>query len=89
MTPWYRGSSIRLYPSIRRLSAVVYAVATGVAVLAWAAWGGLDELRGGRYLQAGGLILESLLVWFVVAGIGLRAVRFRDRRRARSTQSVD
>jgi len=76
-------------PSIRRLSAVVYAVATGIAVLAWAAWGGLDELRGGHFLQAGGWILESLLVWFVVAGIGLRAVRLRDRRRNVSTQSVD
>jgi hypothetical protein len=76
-------------PSIRRLSAVVYALATGIAVLAWAAWGGLDELRGGSYLRAGALILESLLVWFVVAGIGLRAVRLRDRRQNVSTQSVD
>lgn len=76
-------------PSIRRMSAVVYAVATGIAVLAWAVWGGLDELQGGHYLQAGGLILESVLVWFVVAGIGLRAVRLRARSRAASTHSVD
>ena len=76
-------------PSIRRLSAVVYAVATGIAVFAWAAWGGLDELKGDRYLQAGGLILESLLVWFVVAGIGLRVVRFRDRSEETTDQSSD
>ena len=76
-------------PSIRRLSAVVYAVATGIAALAWAAWGGLDDLRVRAYLQAGALILESLLVWFVVAGLGLRAVRLRDRRRSVTTQSVD
>jgi hypothetical protein len=76
-------------PSTRRFSAVVYPVATGIAVLAWAAWGGLDELRGGHYLQAGALILESLLVWFVVAGIGLRAVRLRDRHRNGSIQSAD
>jgi hypothetical protein len=76
-------------PSIRRLSAVVYSVATGIAVLAWAAWGGLVDLGGGLFLQAGASILESLLVWFVVAGIGLRAVRVRERRRHVSTQSVD
>jgi len=76
-------------PTIRRLSAATYAVATGVAVFAWAAWGGLDELRGGRYLRVGWLILESLLVWFVVAGIGLRAVRHRERSEAASIQSAD
>jgi hypothetical protein len=76
-------------PSIRRLSAVVYALATGIAVLAWAAWGGLDELSGGSHLRARALILGSLSVWFVVAGIGLRAVRLRDRRQNVSTQSVD
>jgi hypothetical protein len=76
-------------PSIRRLSAVVYALATGIAVLAWAAWGGLDDVRGGAYVDGTALILESLLVWFVVAGLGLRAVRLRDRRRSVSTQSVD
>jgi hypothetical protein len=71
------------------LSAVVYAVATGVAALAWAAWGGLDELRGGRYLQAGAVILESVSVWFVVASLGLRAVRLLVRLRDVSTQSAD
>ena len=76
-------------PSTQRLSAVVYAVATGIAVLAWAAWGGLDDLRGDPYVDGGALILESLLVWFVVAGLGLRAVRLRDRRRSVPTQSVD
>ena len=76
-------------PSIRRLSAVVYAVATGIAALAWAAWGGLDAVGESRYLEAGWLILESLLVWFIVAGIGLRAVRFRDRDGSVSPQSVD
>jgi hypothetical protein len=76
-------------PSTRRLSAVVYAVATGIAVLAWAAWGGVDDLRGGAYVDGGALILESLLVWFVVGGLGLRAVRHRDRRRSVPTQSVD
>ena len=76
-------------PSIRRLSAIVFAAATGIAVLAWAVWGGLVELRGGNYLQAGARILVSLLLWFVVAGIGLRVVRVRDRRRDTRTQSVD
>jgi hypothetical protein len=76
-------------PSIRRMSAVVYAVGTGIAVFVWAAWSGLDVLRGGRYLQAVGLAIESASVWSVVAGIGLRAVRLRDRRRDVSAQSVD
>ena len=76
-------------PSTRRLSAIVYAVATGIAALAWAAWRGLDDFRSGAYVDGGALILESLLVWFVVAGLGLRAVRLRDRHRSVSTQSVD
>jgi len=76
-------------PTIRRLSAVIYAVPTGVAVFAWAVWGGLDGLRGGRYLHVGWLILDSLLVWFTVAGIGLRAVRDRERSEAASIQSAD
>jgi hypothetical protein len=76
-------------PSIRRQSAFVYALATGVAVLAWAAWGGFDEVRASHYLAVGWLIVESLLVWFVATGIGLRAIRVRDRRRNASTQSVD
>ena len=76
-------------PFIRRLSAVAYAAATGIATLAWAAWGGLDDLTGGSYLRAAALILESLLVWFVVAGIGLRVIRLRDRHRGATTQSLD
>ena len=75
-------------PSTRRLSAVVYAVATWIAGSRLAAWGGLDDFRGGAYVHGGTLILESLLVWFVVAGLGLRADRLRERRRSEPTQTV-
>ena len=38
-------------PSTRRLSAVVYAVATWIAGSRLAAWGGLDDFRGGAYVM--------------------------------------
>jgi hypothetical protein len=76
-------------PSIRRLAAFVYTVATGISALAWAAWGGFDELRASHYLVVGWLIIKSLLVWFAAAGIGLRAIRVRVRRRYAPAQSVD
>jgi hypothetical protein len=65
-------------PRIRRWSAGAYSVASAAAGVVWAA-AGLDELRAGRLIGAIAALLPALLVWFVVAGIGLRMVRWRER----------
>jgi hypothetical protein len=44
------------------LSAVVYAVATRVAAISWAARGGLDELSAARYMNVARLALMSVAV---------------------------
>jgi hypothetical protein len=75
---------------LRRWSATAYSIATAAATLAWSAWGGLDALRDDRWLDAAGeLVTTGLLVWFVVAGIGLRIVRALARQRAPMDQLVD
>jgi uncharacterized membrane protein len=76
-------------PRIRRWSAIVYAMATGAATLAWAGWGGLDALGEARILTAAWLVIVALIVWFVVAGIGLRIVRSAERRERTAAHSVD
>ena len=74
---------------VRRWAAAAYSIATGAATLAWSAWGGLDAVRGDRWLDAIGLLTTGLLVWLVVAGIGLRIVRWFTRRREPVDQFVD
>jgi hypothetical protein len=59
---------------VRRRSAVVYCAATGVSTFAFAGWGGLDHLGAARFVDAAGLVLAVLPLWWIAAGIGLRIV---------------
>jgi hypothetical protein len=76
-------------PRIRRWSAVAYSVASATAGIAWAASGSVNDLTAGRYLAAVTRVFPALLVWFVLAGIGLRVVRRRERHLAATRRPID
>jgi hypothetical protein len=71
---------------VRRWSVGAFSVASAASALAFAAWGGLDEVRDLDVLAAGWLLALAAGVWLVVAGIGLRLVRVSARRRSFADQ---
>jgi heme/copper-type cytochrome/quinol oxidase subunit 2 len=76
-------------PRTRRLSAVVYAVATGAAVAAWFLEGGWDQVGQSNWAGALAFVVVSVLVWWLVAGLGLRLVRRLDRTGNQGSSSAD
>lgn len=59
---------------IRRWSAVPYCAATAAATLAWAAWPASTPTPTDGGSSPPGIVVVSLPLWFVAAGIGLRLV---------------
>jgi hypothetical protein len=74
--------------TIRTWSAVALCGATAAASIAWTVWGGLEAVGDGRIPEAVWLVAVASIVWFVVAGIGLRLVRVAERRRSPADQRV-
>ncbi len=70
-------------PSARRAAAIVYSVATGAAVFYWTVAGaGWPALRAGKIIDALLLLIGATMIWWLVAGVGLRIVgRFDASRR--------
>jgi hypothetical protein len=70
---------------IRRAATAAYCVATAAAAIAWTANGSLDALRRGDWFVPLATLPIALLVWWIVAGIGLRVVRSVAERRDRGS----
>ena len=70
-------------PGARRAAAVVYSVATGAAVFYWTVAGaGWPALRAGKIIDPLFLLISATMIWWLVAGVGLRVVgRFDASRR--------
>ena len=69
-------------PTARRAAAIVYSVATGAAVFDWTAAGGWPALRAGKIIDPLFLLISATMIWWLVAGVGLRVVgRFDASRR--------
>lgn len=62
-------------PGARRGAAVVYSVATGASVFYWAVAGaGWPALRAGKIIDPLFLLIPATMIWWLVAGVGLRVV---------------
>lgn len=62
-------------PGARRAAAVVYSVATGAAVFYWTVAGaGWPALRAGKIIDPLFLLIGATMIWWLVAGVGLRVV---------------